>query len=97
VPGSPASSAATGGRSPQARRALQMPSVIGPKDGYFEEMSDAEWDAAFALGTMSGMRSIRAALSMLRAADRARIVTCPHTRSGVRTHVSSPTPRRRRR
>jgi len=34
--------------------------TIGPGDGYFEEMSDADWDAAFALGTMSGVRSIRA-------------------------------------
>ena len=34
-----------------------------------------EWDAAFALGTMSGVRSIRAALPLLRAADWARIVT----------------------
>jgi len=33
--------------------------TIGPGDGYFEEMGDAEWDAAFALGTMSGVRSIR--------------------------------------
>jgi NAD(P)-dependent dehydrogenase (short-subunit alcohol dehydrogenase family) len=49
--------------------------TIGPGDGYFEEMDDAEWDAAFALGTMSGVRSIRAALPMLRAADWARIVT----------------------
>lgn len=49
--------------------------TIGPGDGYFEEMSDAEWDATFALGTMSGVRSIRAALPLLRAADWARIVT----------------------
>jgi len=49
--------------------------TIGPGDGYFEEIDDAEWDAAFALGTMSGVRSIRAALPMLRAADWARIVT----------------------
>lgn len=49
--------------------------TIGPGDGYFEEMTDAEWDAAFALGTMSGVRSIRAALPLLRAADWARIVT----------------------
>jgi 3-oxoacyl-[acyl-carrier protein] reductase len=49
--------------------------TIGPADGYFEQMDDTEWDAAFALGTMSGVRSIRAALPMLRAADWARIVT----------------------
>ncbi|MDT5167040.1 MAG: 3-oxoacyl-[acyl-carrier protein] reductase, partial [Mycobacterium sp.] len=26
--------------------------TIGPGDGYFEQMDDADWDAAFALGTM---------------------------------------------
>src|SRR6201993_2145748 len=49
--------------------------TIGPGDGYFEQMDDTEWDAAFTLGTMSGVRSVRAALPMLRAADWARIVT----------------------
>jgi NAD(P)-dependent dehydrogenase (short-subunit alcohol dehydrogenase family) len=49
--------------------------TIGPGDGYFEQMDDAEWDAAFTLGTMSGVRSVRGALPMLRAADWARIVT----------------------
>lgn len=49
--------------------------TIGPGDGYFEEMTDAQWDEAFALGTMSGVRSIRAALPLLRKADWARIVT----------------------
>ena len=49
--------------------------TIGPADGYFEEMTDAQWDDAFALGTMSGVRSIRAALPLLRAAEWARIVT----------------------
>ncbi len=49
--------------------------TIGPGDGYFEQMDDDDWDAAFALGTMSGVRSIRAALPMLRAAKWARIVT----------------------
>jgi 3-oxoacyl-[acyl-carrier protein] reductase len=49
--------------------------TIGPGDGYFEEMDDTDWDVAFTLGTMSGVRSIRAALPMLRAADWARIVT----------------------
>jgi 3-oxoacyl-[acyl-carrier protein] reductase len=49
--------------------------TIGPGDGYFEEMDDAAWDATFTLGTMSGVRSIRAALPMLRAAAWARIVT----------------------
>ena len=49
--------------------------TIGPSDGYFEQMDDAEWDAAFALGTMSAVRSIRASLPLLRSADWARIVT----------------------
>ncbi|MDT5008399.1 MAG: 3-oxoacyl-[acyl-carrier protein] reductase [Mycobacterium sp.] len=49
--------------------------TIGPADGYFEQMSDADWEAAFTLGTMSGVRSIRAALPMLRTAEWARIVT----------------------
>jgi len=49
--------------------------TIGPGDGYFEQMDDTQWDAAFGLGTMSAVRSIRAALPMLRAAEWARIVT----------------------
>ena len=49
--------------------------TVGPGDGYFEDMDDTDWDAAFALGTMSAVRSIRASLPMLRAADWARIVT----------------------
>jgi 3-oxoacyl-[acyl-carrier protein] reductase len=49
--------------------------TIGPGDGYFEQMDDAEWEAAFDLGTMSAVRSIRAALPLLRSADWARIVT----------------------
>jgi len=49
--------------------------TIGPGDGYFEEMDDGQWEETFALGTMSGVRSIRAALPMLRAAQWGRIVT----------------------
>jgi len=49
--------------------------TIGPGDGYFEQMDDTEWDAAFALGTMSAVRSIRASLPLLRSAEWARIVT----------------------
>jgi 3-oxoacyl-[acyl-carrier protein] reductase len=49
--------------------------TIGPGDGYFEQMDDTQWDATFALGTMSAVRSIRAALPLLRSADWARIVT----------------------
>jgi NAD(P)-dependent dehydrogenase (short-subunit alcohol dehydrogenase family) len=49
--------------------------TIGPGDGYFEQMDDAQWDEAFALGAMSAVRSIRASLPLLRSADWARIVT----------------------
>src|ERR1700745_3271454 len=49
--------------------------TIGPGDGYFEQMDDSQWDEAFALGTMSAVRSIRASLPLLRSADWARIVT----------------------
>jgi len=49
--------------------------TIGPSDGYFEQMDDEQWDAAFALGTMSAVRSIRASLPLLRSAEWARIVT----------------------
>jgi len=49
--------------------------TIGPGDGYFEDMDDARWEETFALGTMSGVRSIRAALPMLRAAEWGRVVT----------------------
>src|SRR5271168_5032142 len=49
--------------------------TIGPGDGYFEQMDDEQWDAAFALGTMSAVRSIRASLPLLRTAEWARIVT----------------------
>ncbi len=48
--------------------------TIGPTDGSFEDLDDAGWDAALALGTMAGVRCIRAALPLLRAAEWARIV-----------------------
>ena len=49
--------------------------TVGPQAGTFEELNDDDWHAAFNLGTMSAVRSVRAALPMLRAADWARIVT----------------------
>lgn len=49
--------------------------TIGPSDGFFEQMTDEDWSAAFDLGTMSGIRSIRASLPLMRAAEWARIVT----------------------
>jgi 3-oxoacyl-[acyl-carrier protein] reductase len=48
--------------------------TIGPGAGRFEQLDDAGWDEAFTLGTMSGVRSVRSALPLLRAAEWARIV-----------------------
>ena len=47
--------------------------TIGPGAGRFEELDDRAWDGAFALGTMSAVRSVRAALPLLRAAEWGRI------------------------
>jgi NAD(P)-dependent dehydrogenase (short-subunit alcohol dehydrogenase family) len=49
--------------------------TVGPGDGYFEDLDDAGWQAAFDIGTMAAVRSVRAALPRLRAAEWARIVT----------------------
>jgi 3-oxoacyl-[acyl-carrier protein] reductase len=49
--------------------------TVGPAAGAFDDLGDADWHAAFDLGTMAAVRSVRAALPMLRAADWARIVT----------------------
>ncbi|KUH82959.1 MULTISPECIES: SDR family oxidoreductase [unclassified Mycobacterium] len=49
--------------------------TVGPGAGTFEELDDHDWRAAFDLGTMAAVRSVRAALPILRAADWARIVT----------------------
>jgi 3-oxoacyl-[acyl-carrier protein] reductase len=49
--------------------------TVGPNAGAFEDLSDDDWHAAFELGTMSAVRSVRAALPMLRSAAWARIVT----------------------
>lgn len=48
--------------------------TVGPFDGPFETLTDADWDSAFELGTMSAVRCIRAALPLLRQAEWARIV-----------------------
>jgi NAD(P)-dependent dehydrogenase (short-subunit alcohol dehydrogenase family) len=48
--------------------------TVGPGDGYFEELDDAGWDAAFQLGLMAAVRCTRAALPLLRAAEWARVV-----------------------
>jgi NAD(P)-dependent dehydrogenase (short-subunit alcohol dehydrogenase family) len=49
--------------------------TVGPLAGYFDDLDDAGWRSAFDLGTMSGVRSVRASLPLLRAADWARVVT----------------------
>lgn len=48
--------------------------TIGPGAGRFEQLDDSGWDEAFALGTMSAVRSVRSALPMMRAADWGRMV-----------------------
>jgi 3-oxoacyl-[acyl-carrier protein] reductase len=47
--------------------------TIGPGAGRFEQLDDSAWDDAFALGTMSAVRSVRAALPLLRAAEWGRV------------------------
>ena len=47
--------------------------TIGPGAGRFEDLDDADWDEAFALGTMSAVRSVREAVPLLRAAEWARV------------------------
>ena len=48
--------------------------TIGPAAGRFEQLDDSGWDEAFALGTMSAVRSVRAAVPLMRAADWGRMV-----------------------
>jgi 3-oxoacyl-[acyl-carrier protein] reductase len=47
--------------------------TIGPGAGRFEQLDDGGWDEAFALGTMSAVRSVRAALPLLRGAEWGRV------------------------
>jgi 3-oxoacyl-[acyl-carrier protein] reductase len=49
--------------------------TVGPNAGAFEDLDDDDWHAAFDLGTLSAVRSVRAALPFLRSAEWARIVT----------------------
>jgi 3-oxoacyl-[acyl-carrier protein] reductase len=49
--------------------------TVGPPYGSFEDLDDGDWQAAFDLGTMSAVRTVRHALPLLRAASWARIVT----------------------
>src|SRR6202034_649078 len=47
--------------------------TIGPGAGRFDDLDDADWDEALALGTMSAVRTVREALPLLRAAEWARV------------------------
>ncbi len=49
--------------------------TVGPGVGAFEDLDDDAWQEALDLGTLSAVRSVRAALPLLRAAPWARIVT----------------------
>ncbi len=69
--------------------------TIGPGASRFEDLDDSGWDAAFALGTMSCVRTVRVALPLLRAADWGASPFSRPTRSSDRARFSSPTRRRR--
>jgi 3-oxoacyl-[acyl-carrier protein] reductase len=49
--------------------------TLGPSDGHFADLDDEGWQTALDLGLMAGVRCIRAALPLLRAAEWGRIVT----------------------
>jgi NAD(P)-dependent dehydrogenase (short-subunit alcohol dehydrogenase family) len=48
--------------------------TVGPAAGRFENLTDADWTAAFELGCMAAVRCVRDALPLLRRAEWARIV-----------------------
>ena len=48
--------------------------TVGPGAGRLEELSDEDWERAFAVGTMAAVHCVRAALPLLRGAEWARIV-----------------------
>jgi 3-oxoacyl-[acyl-carrier protein] reductase len=48
--------------------------TVGPGAARFEDLDDSGWDAAFDLGMMSAVRSVRSALPLLRAAEWGRVV-----------------------
>lgn len=49
--------------------------TVGPNAGAFDDLDDEDWYAAFNLGTLCAVRSVRNALPLLRSAEWARIVT----------------------
>jgi 3-oxoacyl-[acyl-carrier protein] reductase len=48
--------------------------TVGPGAAKFEDLSDDDWEGVFDIALMSAVRSVRAALPLLRGADWARIV-----------------------
>lgn len=48
--------------------------TVGPSAGRFEDLTDRDWDTTIDLGAMSAVRTVRAALPLLRRAEWARIV-----------------------
>jgi len=48
--------------------------TVGPGAARFEDLDDSGWDAAFDLGMMSAVRSVRSALPLMRAAEWGRVV-----------------------
>ena len=63
--------------------------TIGPGAGRFEQLDDSGWDAAFTLGTMSAVRSVRSALA---AAARGGVGTDRHLLGALDT-AAEPDPR----
>lgn len=49
--------------------------TIGPRGGSFESLDDSAWEETLNVGTMSTVRSVRAALPLLRSAEWGRIAT----------------------
>lgn len=47
---------------------------VGPSAGTFEHLTDGDWHAAIDIGVLSAVRTVRAALPLLRRAEWARIV-----------------------
>ena len=69
--------------------------TIGPGAGRFEDLDDGDWDEAFALGTMSAVRSVRAATPLLRAAEWGASRSSRPIRFSARARCWWPTPHRK--
>lgn len=59
----------------------------GPKPGYFDDLSDADWERAFELNLLSAVRLTRAALPYMRQKGWGRIIT--GTSSSVRQPIEN--------